>query len=40
MLQALNRFFEPQILTTQDERPFAEWRQLYLALWLLLEVTA
>ena len=40
ILQALNRSFEPQIIKVQDERPCVEWRQLYPALRLLLEVTA
>ncbi len=39
MVQALNRSSELQIINAQEERPLAEWQQLYPDLWLLLEVT-
>ncbi len=39
MLQVLNKTTEPQIVEAQEERPLAEWQQLYPDLWLLLEVT-
>lgn len=39
MVQALNRSPEPRIIKVQGERPFADWRQLYPALYFLLEVT-
>ena len=39
MLQTLNRSSEPQIINAQEERPLADWQQLYPDLWLLLEVT-
>jgi len=38
MLQVLNKTTEPQIVEAQEERPLAEWQQLYPDLWLLLEV--
>lgn len=39
MVQALNKPAEPQLINAQEERPLAEWQQLYPDLWLLLEVT-
>ena len=39
MLQVLSKSAEPQVINAQEERPFAEWQQLYPDLWLLLEVT-
>ena len=39
MVQAMNRSSEPQVINAQEERPLAEWQQLYPDLWLLLEVT-
>jgi hypothetical protein len=39
MLQTLDKSAEPQMINAQEERPLAEWQQLYPDLWLLLEVT-
>ena len=39
MVQAVNRSSQPQVINAQEERPLAEWQQLYPDLWLLLEVT-
>jgi hypothetical protein len=39
MLQSLYEPSEPQMIESQDERPIAEWQQLYPDLWLLLEIT-
>jgi len=39
MVQALSKSSEPQVINSQEERPLAEWQQLYPDLWLLLEIT-
>ena len=39
ILQVLSKSAEPQVINAQEERPLAEWQQLYPDLWLLLEVT-
>jgi hypothetical protein len=39
MVQTLRRPAEPQVINAPEERPLAEWRQLYPDLWLLVEVT-
>ena len=39
MVQVLSKSAEPQVINAQEERPLAEWQQLYPDLWLLLEVT-
>ena len=39
MVQTVNRSSELQVINAQEERPLAEWQQLYPDLWLLLEVT-
>jgi hypothetical protein len=39
MVQTLRRPAEPQVINAQEERPLAEWQQLYPDLWLLVEVT-
>lgn len=39
MGQALSKSSEPQVIDSQEERPLAEWQQLYPDLWLLLEIT-
>jgi hypothetical protein len=40
MLQVFNKSAAPKVINAQEERPLAEWQQLYPDLWLLLEVTA
>ena len=39
MLQTLSKPAEPRVINAQEERPLAEWQELYPDLWLLLEVT-
>lgn len=39
MVQAVRKASAPQVINAPDERPLAEWQQLYPDLWLLLEVT-
>jgi hypothetical protein len=39
MVQALSKSSEPRVINSQEERPLAEWQQLYPDLWLLLEIT-
>lgn len=39
MVAVLHRSPEVQLIESQEERPLAEWQELYPDLWLLLEVT-
>lgn len=39
MLQTLSQPAEPRIINAQEERPLAEWQEMYPDLWLLLEIT-
>ena len=39
MVAVLHRSPEVQVIESQEERPIAEWQELYPDVWLLLEVT-
>ena len=39
MLQTLSQPAEPRIINAQEERPLAQWQEMYPDVWLLLEVT-
>ena len=39
MLQSLSQPAEPRMINAQEERPLAEWQEMYPDLWLLLEIT-
>ena len=39
MLQTLSKPAEPRVINAKEERPLAEWQEMYPDLWLLLEVT-